>query len=134
MIVETVPKSLVHRVWPDVEKFISDALQYAGDDYTLEQVRANIARGEWLLVIASSDGVLRGAAVVNIYNMPNYRVAFVVAIGGRLISSKETFGQFTGILKSFGADRVQGVGRDSIVRLWSRYGFQERYTLFEAKI
>lgn len=134
MIVETVPTSLVHRVWPDVEKFIGGALEYAGDDYTLEQVRANIARGEWLLVIASMDGVLRGAAVVNIYNMPNYRVAFVVAIGGRLIGNQDSFEQLTAILKGFGADRIQGVGRDSIVRLWSRYGFQERYTLFEAKI
>ena len=133
MIVEAVPTSLVHRVWPDVEKFISDALQYAGDDYTLEQVRANIARGEWLLVIASTDGVVQGAAVVNIYNMPNYRVAFVVAIGGRLIGA-EGIEQFTAILKGFGADRIQGVGRDSIVRLWRRIGFQERYTLVEAKI
>lgn len=134
MIIEVVPTSLVHRVWSDTEKFLIDALQYAGDDYTAEQVRANIARGEWLLVIASDESGIRGAAVVNIYNMPNYRVAFVVAIGGRLISSTETFEQFKGVLKSFGADRVQGVGRDAIVRLWSRYGFQERYTLFEAKI
>lgn len=134
MIIEVVPTSLVHRVWPDVESFLIGALQYAGDDYTIEQVRANIARGEWLLVIASDENGVKGAAVVNIYNMPNYRVAFVVAIGGRLISSKESFEQFTGILKTFGADRVQGVGRDAIVRLWNRYGFQERYTLFEAKI
>lgn len=134
MIIEVVPTSLVHRVWSDTEKFLVAALQYAGDDYTIEQVRANIARGEWLLVIASDESGIRGAAAVNIYNMPNYRVAFVVAIGGRLISNTETFEQFKGILKSFGADRVQGVGRDAIVRLWSRYGFQERYTLFEAKI
>jgi len=38
------------------------------------------------------------------------------------------------LVKSFGATRIRGVARESIARLWKRYGFEERYILVEAKL
>ena len=94
-----------------------------------------LANGQWLLVVAVDDtNTIHGAAAVNFNNMPNDRVAFVVAIGGKLISNQDTYAQFTALLKAQGATKIQGAARESIARLWTRYGFKERYRIVEAKI
>lgn len=133
--VQLVPLSLIHTTWPLVEKFLEDALQWGEDDYTIEQVKVFITKGDWMLLVAvDEEGLIHGAAAVNVYNMPNDRVAFIVAIGGRLISNDETYAQLCGLVKSFGATKIQGVARESIAKLWKRYGFKERYILVEAKL
>jgi hypothetical protein len=133
--IQLVPLSMIHQTWPLVEKFIDNALVWGDDDYTLDQAKQNLADGKWMLVVAVRGGEeVIGASAVNIYNMPNDRVAFVVAMGGRLICNDETYEQFCTLLKSFGATKIQGVARESIARLWKRFGFKERYTLVEAKL
>jgi len=125
----------VHQTWPLVEQFIADALKWAGDDYTLEQVKTYIARGDWMLVVAvDEENKVHGATAVNFFNMPNDRIAFVVAIGGKLISNQDTYKQLVTLLKSYGATKIQGAAREAIARLWTRYGFKERYRIVEAKI
>lgn len=124
-----------HQVWPLVEGFLAEALKWGEDDYTVEQAKACLAKGEWLLVVAVDEqNVVHGAASVNIFNMPNDRIAFVTAIGGKLISSQDTYAQFTALLKTYGATKIQGAAREAIARLWTRYGFKERYRIVEAKI
>ena len=133
--VQLVPLSLIHQTWSLVDEYLEEALKWGEDDYTIEQVKVYITKGDWMLLIAvDEEKNIHGAAAVNIYNMPNDRVAFVVAIGGKLISSDETYVQLCTLLKSFGATKLQGVARESIARLWKRYGFKERYILVEAKL
>ena len=99
MHVELVPTYLTHVVWPQVEGFVSFALEYSQGEYTPDQARQLIALGHWALFIASDkDGVVKGAACVQFNNMPNDRVAFVVAIGGKLFTNPETWEQFVKIL------------------------------------
>ena len=135
LIVQRVPQQYFHQTWPLVEKYIEDALKWGEDDYTLEQAKALLASGAWILVVAVDDtNAVHGASAINIFNMPNDRVAFVVAIGGKLISNKDTFAQFSALLKSYGATKIQGAARESIARLWTRYGFKERYRIVETKL
>ena len=124
-----------HQTWPLVEGFLAEALKWGEDDYTAEQAKAYLARGDWMLVVAvDEEKAIQGAAAINFFNMPNDRVAFVIAIGGKLISNKDTYDQFSMLLKSYGATKIQGAARESIARLWTRYGFKERYRIVEAKI
>jgi hypothetical protein len=133
--IQPVFTAALHQAWPLVEPFLADALKWGGDDYTVEQAKVYLARGDWLLVVAvDEENTIHGAAAVNFNNMPNDRVAFVVAIGGKLISSQDTYAQFTALLKAHGATKIQGAARESIARLWTRYGFKERYRIVEAKI
>lgn len=133
--VQLVPLSLIHQTWALVEGYLKEALEWGEDDYTIEQARQNIADGKWMLVVAvDEDQIIHGAAAVNIYNMPNFRVAFVVAMGGRLITSPETYAQLCALLKNFGATRIRGVSRGSAAKLWSRFGLKERYILVEAEL
>lgn len=135
LIVQTVPLQVFHQTWPLVEGFLAEALKWGEDDYTVEQAKACLASGAWLLVVATDEeNKIHGAAAINFYNMPNDRIAFVTAIGGKLISNKETYEQFSALLKAHGATKIQGAAREAIARLWTRYGFKERYRIVEAKL
>lgn len=124
-----------HQTWPLVEGFLAEALKWGEDDYTAEQAKTYLSRGDWLLVVAvDEEKTIKGAAAVNFFNMPNDRVAFVIAIGGKLISNQDMYKQFSELLKSYGATKIQGAARESIARLWTRYGFKERYRIVEARI
>jgi hypothetical protein len=135
MKIQPVPLELVHQVWPKVEGWIEDAILYGGGDYTLDQIQLLVSNGSWLLLVAT-DGpdLFYGAATVSFSNMPNDRVAFITFIGGKLISSQDTFKQLINILKAHGATKIQGAARESVARLWRRYGFEERHVIVEKRI
>ena len=127
LTVQIVPVEYIHTVFEHVEEFIDNALQYANGDFTTDEVRVFISTGEWqLLIAADENNAIYGCAVVHYYNRPRERVAHIVAIGGKLISNKDTFTQLTDILRAHGAMCIEGAARESIARLWRRYGFTEK--------
>ena len=139
--IQQVDTNYVAQVWPLVEKYLVDALVKDNDAqewsncYNIHHVQGFLTGGLWLLLVATDEeGTIHGAATVSFSNYPMARVAFITLIGGRLISSKDTFEQLKMILKQRGATKVQGYGRESIVRLWKRYGFEPRTTLVEVQI
>jgi hypothetical protein len=139
--IRTVETSFVQQVWPMVEPFIREALD-KGEDfpdwahcYNVDHMQMFLTSGQWLLLVAADeDGVIHGAATVSFINYPLHRVAFITAIGGKLISNRDTFEQMKLLLKQRGATKIQGYGRESIVRLWKRYNFEPRNTLVEVLI
>jgi hypothetical protein len=135
LTVQHVPQQFAAQTWPLVEKHIASANKYGGDDYTLDQIKMYVMQGQWVLLVATDEeNKVQGAATVSFLNYPNDRVAFVTAIGGKLISNDDTFDQLKKVLRGMGATKIQGAARESIARLWKRYGFAERYTVVEVKI
>ena len=128
--VQQVPLEYVNQVWPHVEWFIENSLRYAQGDYTVEDARVYVTQGQWSLVIGIDDeSKIQGALVVSYYNRPSARVAFVIAIGGKHIANSENWAQFEAIIKGNGATHLEGAARKSIVRLWSRFGMEPKYTI-----
>ena len=135
LTVKSAFSAAFHQAWPLVEGFLAEALKWGEDDYTADQAKVYLAKGDWLLVVAvDEENTIHGAAAISFNNMPNDRIAFVIAIGGKLISNQDTYTQFMALLKAHGATKIQGAARESIARLWTRYGFKERYRIVEAKI
>ena len=134
MNIQRVDIGHIHHVWPLVEGFISSALEHSRGDYTLEQVKTLVAMGNWTLLVAVDDNGVQGAATVDFFNRPSDRVAFLTTIGGKLISSPETFEQLKTLLKAVGATCIEGAVRDAMARLCLRYGFEEKYRIVGAKI
>lgn len=139
--VKRVETAYVAQAWPLVKEFINDAIEKAQPEdksthnYTLDHIQAFLASGQWLLLVGvNENGGVVGAATVSFINYPRHRVAFITSIGGYLISSRDTFEQLKTILKAHGATKIQGYGRESIVRLWKRYNFEPRATLVEVLI
>ena len=128
--IQQVPIEYVNQVWPQVEGYIESALGYSCGDYNSDEAKVMLTLGSRSLVVATApENTIQGAAIVSYFNRPNARVGFVVAIGGRLISSEDTWSQFETILRANGATYIEGAGRPAIVRLWSRYGLEPKYTI-----
>jgi hypothetical protein len=141
LTIQCVDLNYVNQVWPSVTDYLEDALVKGNEApewsecYNIHHVQAFITNGTWLLLVAvDEENKVQGAATVSFANYPMNRVAFITLIGGRLISNRDTFEQLKAILKQRGATKVQGYGRDSIVRLWKRYGFEPRTTLMEVQL
>ena len=135
MRIEVVHTDHFQLAWPLVEHFIASALEYSHGEYTVEQAKVYLSTGQWVLYVAVDDaGTLHGAGAVQFNNRPNDRVAFVIAIGGKMFTSKDTWQQFVDLLKARGATQVEGAARESIARLWKRYGFEEKYRIVSVRI
>jgi len=134
MNIQRVDVGHIHQVWNLVEEYIASALEHSKGDYTLESVKVLLTTGQWMLVVAVDGNEIKGAATVSFNNRPHDRVAFVTAIGGKLISSAESFAQLKDLLRTVGATCIEGAARDSIARLWSRYGFEEKYKIVGVKL
>jgi hypothetical protein len=131
----------MQQTWPMVKPFIVEAMEKGGAfpdwaaSYTVDHIQGFLTSGQWLLLVAiDEENTIQGATTVSFINYPLHRVAFVTAIGGKLISSQDTFEQLKTLLKQRGATKIQGYGRESIVRLWKRYNFEPRNTLVEVLI
>jgi hypothetical protein len=125
----------LHQHWEEIAKYLNPALELSGvEEFTLDQSKVYILNGNWTLFVVVEEGKLCGAVVVAFSNYPNHRVAFVVAIGGKFISSKETFEKFKVALKNMGATKIQGGARESVARLWNRLGFKHKQILVEYKL
>jgi len=136
-----VDVNYIQQTWPSVKPFLEEAMEKGGDfpdwaaGYNVNHIQGFLTAGQWLLLVAiDEENKIHGAATVSFINYPLHRVAFVTAIGGKLISSQETFTQLKALLKLHGATKIQGYGRESIVRLWKRYNFEPRNTLVEVLI
>lgn len=134
MNIQPVPVELVNQILPHVEGFIDSALAYT-DDYTLEEARVFITSGAWSLIVAFDEpGNFKGAAAVQYFNRPRDRVAFIIALGGRLVTGEENADQLFNIFRANGATCVEAGARDQILRLWKRYGLEPKYHIINAPL
>jgi hypothetical protein len=135
MIVQHVPIQFVAQTWPLVEKHISSAEKFGGDDYTVDQIKVYLAKNHWTLLVAvDENNQVQGAATVAFQNYPNDRVAFVTTMGGNMMVNEEVLASLKQVLKGMGATKIQGAMRPSMVRLSKKIGFVERYAIVEMKI
>ncbi|NBW11241.1 MAG: hypothetical protein EBR82_24740 [Caulobacteraceae bacterium] len=136
MKAQHVPQTHIHFVWPDVKEYIENALNYCGGEYTAEQLKVLLVRGEQhLLVAVDKNNKINGCATVQFIDYPNFRVAFITSIGGRLISTPDTFEELINWCKFNGATKIQGAARESIERLWKKlFKFERRYAIVEKDI
>lgn len=139
--IRVVETAYVNQTWPVVEPFIAEAMRKGGDfpewaaNYNVDHIRVFVTTGTWLLLVAvDEEGTIHGACTVSLLNYPLHRVAFVTTISGKLISDQDTFTQLKQILKAYGATKIQGYCRESVVRLLSRFDFEPRNTLVEVQI
>lgn len=127
-----VPVEFANVVWPEVEGFLEQSIQYSNGELTLDEMKMRVLDGTWLLIVAIDDSdIIHGASTVTFYNRTDNRVAYVTGIGGRLLANRDTFSQFCDILRQHGATCVEGAVRDSLMRLWARLGATKKSTIVQ---
>lgn len=135
--VRPVEAHFVQQVWPMVEGYLQSALEKDGTctDYNIHHIQSFLANGQWLLLVAVDEHAeIHGAMTVSFVNYPLHRVAFVTATGGKFIANSELLDQLKVLVKLRGATKIQAFGRESMVRLLAKSGFEPRNTLVEVTI
>lgn len=137
MKLRPVGMQFVNQAWLQAEQFIKDAEnQYKDVEYSTDQIRVYVTAGQWMLIMVMSDddAEVIGALTVSFTNYPNDRIAHITAIGGKLITERDTYQQLSDILKANGATKIQAMVQESGARLWRPLGLEQRAILVEAKL
>jgi hypothetical protein len=117
--VKVVAPNFIFDVWKDVESFLNASINVSGGDFTLDQLKFSLGRGEQtLLVSVNEQNVINGAMTVEFTNRPNHRVMFITALGGHGIVNDETFSQVELWAKSQGATKASAWAQEAQARLY----------------
>jgi hypothetical protein len=117
--VKVVAPNFIYDVWKDVESFLNASINVSGGDFTLDQLKLSLGRGEQtLLVSVNEQNVINGAMTVEFNNRPNDRVMFITALGGNGIVNDETFSQVESWAKSQGATKASAWAQEAQARLY----------------
>jgi hypothetical protein len=132
LTVKPVPVNYFHQTWPLVEGLFIAANKHDAGDYTVEQIKGLLANGTWVLLVATDeDNKIHGAASISFYNMPNYRVGFIMGMAGKAIVNNDVYDQVCNFIKANGATRVQCTARESAARLYKQVGMKQRHIIME---
>ena len=117
--VKVVAPNFIYDVWKDVESFLNASINVSGGDFTLDQLKFSLGRGEQTLLVSVNDtNVINGAMTVEFINRPNDRVMFITALGGNGIVNDETFSQVESWAKSQGATKASAWAQEAQARLY----------------
>jgi hypothetical protein len=117
--VKVVAPNFIFDVWKDVESFLNASINVSGGDFTLDQLKFSLGRGEQtLLVSVNEQNIINGAMTVEFTNRPNHRVMFITALGGHGIVNDETFSQVESWAKSHGATKASAWAQEAQARLY----------------
>jgi hypothetical protein len=135
MNVYRVPVEAVESVWIRVESVFQKALSKHEAEFSISDLKQLVLDDKWkLFAFIDENDMLDGAAVVSFLTYPKSYVAFVTCIGGKALVNKAYYQKFMDVLKSFGADRVQGYVDDGMERLYKKIGVVRRTTMVEIKL
>jgi len=130
MKIQHVPVQFAAQTWDFVRDFLAESQMHSQGDYTLDQIKLFVLTGQWLLLVAVDDEQkIHGAMTVEFTNRPNHRVAFITGTGGKFILTEGTFKQLENACKENGATLIECAARDSVARLLTRFGFEEKYRI-----
>jgi|APCry1669189000_1035189.scaffolds.fasta_scaffold01070_15 hypothetical protein len=134
-IIYCIPNNLVDSIWDKAEPHLANGLLGSDAEYDINDVKLFLKERGWKLFAAiDDDGYVHGAAAVSFITFPNACVAHIGTIGGKMIINQNLVNQFKDLLKSYGADRIQGQVNDAIERLYKRFGFQHKSIVVEMRI
>lgn len=119
--IEIIHPSLIQQTWGQISPFFNACKPHETGEISVEQMKVMLVRGEYQLMLFMASNEPIGALITSFITYPNDRVFFVHAIGGK--TTKECVTAMFDYAKQQGATTVRGQARDSVARLWKRYGF-----------
>ena len=117
--VQIVAPNNIYNVWADVESYLNASINVSGGDFTLDQLKLLLVRGEQtLLVSVNKENKINGAMTVEFINNANARTMFITALGGSGIVNDETFSQVEVWAKMQGATKASAWAQEAQARLY----------------
>jgi hypothetical protein len=79
--VQIVAPNNVYHVWEDIKEYLNASINVSGGDFTLDQLKLLLVRGEQsLLVSVDESSKINGAMTVEFINNANARTMFITCI------------------------------------------------------
>jgi hypothetical protein len=117
--VQIVAPNNVYNVWEDIKEYLNASINVSGGDFTLDQLKLLLVRGEQsLLVSVDENRKINGAMTVEFINNANARTMFITALGGNGIVNDETFSQVEVWAKMQGATKASAWAQEAQARLY----------------
>jgi hypothetical protein len=117
--VQIVAPNNVYHVWEDIKEYLNASINVSGGDFTLDQLKLLLVRGEQsLLVSVDENQKINGAMTVEFINNANARTMFITALGGHGIVNDETFSQVEVWAKMQGATKASAWAQEAQARLY----------------
>jgi hypothetical protein len=117
--VQIVAPNNVYHVWEDIKEYLNASINVSGGDFTLDQLKLLLVRGEQsLLISVNKNNKINGAMTVEFINSPNARTMFITALGGSGIVNDETFSQVETWAKLQGATKASAWAQETQARLY----------------
>lgn len=117
--VQIVAPNNVYHVWEDIKEYLNASINVSGGDFTLDQLKLLLVRGEQsLLISVNKNNKINGAMTVEFINSPNARTMFITALGGSEIVNDETFSQVETWAKMQGATKASAWAQEAQARLY----------------
>jgi hypothetical protein len=117
--VQIVAPNNVYHVWEDIKEYLNASINVSGGDFTLDQLKLLLIRGEQsLLISVNKNNKINGAMTVEFINSPNARTMFITALGGSGIVNDETFSQVETWAKMQGATKASAWAQEAQARLY----------------
>ena len=117
--VQIVAPNNIYNVWEDIKEYLNASINVSGGDFTLDQLKLLLVRGEQtLLVSVNENNKINGAMTVEFINNANARTMFITALGGNGIVNDETFSQVEIWAKMQGATKASAWAQEAQARLY----------------
>ena len=117
--VQIVAPNNIYNVWEDIKEYLNASINVSGGDFTLDQLKLLLVRGEQsLLVSVDESSKINGAMTVEFINNANARTMFITALGGNGIVNDETFSQVETWAKMQGATKASAWAQEAQARLY----------------
>lgn len=134
VVVQRVPTQFVARVWPQVEGFVASVEEHAHGEWTLAQMKSDVHMGRISMVAVMDGDQWIGVVLYSVQNRRNGRTAFISVCAGKLLTTQRNWEQLKAIFISEGATDVEAAMRPTVLRLWQRLGFKEKYSIAGVKL
>lgn len=133
MSVKHIQQYQLDSIFPQVEHFIKSALDKGLGEMNTSQARYALVKGLAELFVTYDGDKITGCGLVEFVNYPNYRIANVIATGGRgMVKEADEFKKW---LKLGGASYVEGHCDDAVARLWeSKLGMKKAYNVMRGEL
>jgi len=118
--VRHVPTEWVHAVWPKVEKYVEQAVSQGLGEYSVDNVKNELASGQQTMLIGVKGENIVGCITIKVSNTPQQRIAYVTSYGGRLVTTPELFKDVETWCLSMGATKIQAYAKEAQMRLYRK--------------
>lgn len=121
--------------WTQSKPFIENAIIHSCNELDIDDILQNLKDGNLnLAIIKNEDEVIIGAMIIQSFIRNKQRIGFILAAGGKQITTTKHWESFKSYMKSLGFSYIEGAMRDSTLRLWSRLGFKKKYSIAGVEI